>query len=110
MLSLTVEDMGRGRLEEGELRSCRSWVPLESMRSQVVVCIVSDGRLKINSRTLSVLAAMGIYQEGVAKNAGALASSFSVETASSSAQSMASRSLRIFTNTRRRVSLLLSLS
>ena len=35
---------------------------------KAVVCIVSDGRLKINSRTLSVLAAMGVYQEGVAKN------------------------------------------
>ena len=32
------------------------------------MCIVSDGRAKINSRTLSVLAAMGIYQDGVAKN------------------------------------------
>ena len=36
---------------------------------QVVVCIVSDGRLKINPRTRSVLAALGVYQEGVAKNA-----------------------------------------
>ncbi|KAH8916804.1 glycosyltransferase family 2 protein [Atractiella rhizophila] len=35
---------------------------------KVVVCIVSDGRSKINSRTLSVLAGMGVYQEGVAKN------------------------------------------
>ncbi len=34
---------------------------------KVVVCIVSDGRLKINSRTLSVIAAMGAYQDGVAK-------------------------------------------
>jgi len=34
----------------------------------VVVCIVSDGRAKINARTLSVLAAMGVYQDGVAKN------------------------------------------
>lgn len=34
---------------------------------KVVVCIVSDGRQKINSRTLSVIAAMGAYQEGVAK-------------------------------------------
>jgi chitin synthase len=33
------------------------------------VCIVSDGRSKINSRTLSVIAAMGCYQDGVAKNA-----------------------------------------
>lgn len=36
---------------------------------KVVVCIVSDGRQKINSRTLSVIAAMGAYQDGVGKNA-----------------------------------------
>ncbi|KZS93873.1 glycosyltransferase family 2 protein [Sistotremastrum niveocremeum HHB9708] len=35
---------------------------------KVVVCIVSDGRGKINSRTLSVIAAMGAYQDGIAKN------------------------------------------
>ncbi|TFK48851.1 glycosyltransferase family 2 protein [Heliocybe sulcata] len=35
---------------------------------KVVVCIVSDGRQKINSRTLSVIAAMGAYQDGVGKN------------------------------------------
>lgn len=35
---------------------------------KVVVCIVSDGRTKINQRTLSVLSAMGIYQDGLAKN------------------------------------------
>lgn len=35
---------------------------------KVVVCIVSDGRGKINSRTLSVIATMGVYQDGVAKN------------------------------------------
>ncbi|CAJ0870089.1 11079_t:CDS:2 [Entrophospora sp. SA101] len=35
---------------------------------KVVVCIVSDGRTKINHRTLSYLAALGVYQEGVAKN------------------------------------------
>lgn len=34
---------------------------------KVVVCIVSDGRQKINSRTLSVIAAMGAYQDGLAK-------------------------------------------
>jgi chitin synthase len=34
---------------------------------KVVVCIVSDGRMKINSRTLSVIAAMGAYQDGIAK-------------------------------------------
>lgn len=35
---------------------------------KVVVCIVSDGRGKINPRTLSYLAAMGVYQDGIAKN------------------------------------------
>ncbi|KII90552.1 glycosyltransferase family 2 protein [Plicaturopsis crispa FD-325 SS-3] len=35
---------------------------------KVVVAIVSDGRQKINSRTLSVIAAMGAYQDGIAKN------------------------------------------
>jgi chitin synthase len=34
----------------------------------VVVCIVSDGRQKINSRTLSVLTAIGAYQEGIVTN------------------------------------------
>lgn len=34
---------------------------------KVVVCIVSDGRSKINSRTLSVIATMGAYQDGIAK-------------------------------------------
>ncbi|KAI7865034.1 chitin synthase 1 [Spinellus fusiger] len=35
---------------------------------KVVVCIVSDGRKKINARTLSLLATLGVYQDGVAKN------------------------------------------
>ncbi|KAG2047518.1 glycosyltransferase family 2 protein [Suillus hirtellus] len=35
---------------------------------KVVVCIVSDGRSNINSRTLSVIAAMGAYQDGIAKS------------------------------------------
>ncbi|EKM49889.1 glycosyltransferase family 2 protein [Phanerochaete carnosa HHB-10118-sp] len=35
---------------------------------KVVVCIVSDGRQKINSRTLSVIATSGAYQDGIAKN------------------------------------------
>ena len=34
---------------------------------KVVVCVVSDGRQKINSRTLSVFATIGAYQDGVAK-------------------------------------------
>ncbi|KAI8889323.1 glycosyltransferase family 2 protein [Backusella circina FSU 941] len=35
---------------------------------KVTVCIVSDGRSKISQRTLSLLALLGVYQEGVAKN------------------------------------------
>ncbi|KAF2170294.1 glycosyltransferase family 2 protein [Zasmidium cellare ATCC 36951] len=34
---------------------------------KIVVCIVSDGRAKINPRTRAVLAGMGIYQDGIAK-------------------------------------------
>ncbi|KAF9196745.1 Chitin synthase, class 1 [Haplosporangium sp. Z 27] len=44
----------------------RMWGP-DSWK-KVVVCIVSDGRSKINAKTLNVLAAMGVYQDGVAKN------------------------------------------
>ncbi|ANB12885.1 chitin synthase CHS2 [Sugiyamaella lignohabitans] len=35
---------------------------------KIVVSIVSDGRTKVNPRVLDVLAAMGVYQEGIAKN------------------------------------------
>ncbi|KAH8119992.1 chitin synthase 2 [Phellopilus nigrolimitatus] len=35
---------------------------------KVVVCVVSDGRSKVNKRTLHVLALMGCYQEGIAKD------------------------------------------
>ncbi|KAH0183310.1 glycosyltransferase family 2 protein, partial [Aureobasidium melanogenum] len=34
---------------------------------KIVVCIVSDGRAKINPRTRAVLAGMGVYQDGIAK-------------------------------------------
>jgi chitin synthase len=34
---------------------------------KIVVCIVSDGRAKINPRTKAVLAGMGVYQDGIAK-------------------------------------------
>lgn len=35
---------------------------------KIVVCVVSDGRNKINQRTLKVLTLMGVYQDGVAKD------------------------------------------
>ncbi|OQV10046.1 hypothetical protein CLAIMM_14099 isoform 2 [Cladophialophora immunda] len=34
---------------------------------KIVVCIVSDGRAKINPRTRAVLAGLGVYQDGIAK-------------------------------------------
>ncbi|OLL25808.1 Chitin synthase 2, partial [Neolecta irregularis DAH-3] len=35
---------------------------------KIVVCIVADGRRKVHPRVLDVLAAMGVYQDGIAKN------------------------------------------
>lgn len=35
---------------------------------KIVVCIISDGRGKVHPRTLNALAAMGVYQDGIAKN------------------------------------------
>ena len=35
---------------------------------KIVVCVVSDGRRKVHPRTLDALAAMGVYQDGIAKN------------------------------------------
>ncbi|KAH9011455.1 chitin synthase 2 [Lactarius hengduanensis] len=46
-------------------RDCRKTWGKESWK-KVVVCIVSDGRQMINPRTLSAIAAIGAYQEGIA--------------------------------------------
>ncbi|KAF8445436.1 chitin synthase-domain-containing protein [Kalaharituber pfeilii] len=35
---------------------------------KIVVCIISDGRKKVHPRTLDALAAIGVYQDGIAKN------------------------------------------
>jgi chitin synthase len=35
---------------------------------KIVVCIISDGRSNVHKRTLDALAAMGVYQAGIAKN------------------------------------------
>ncbi|KAF2138061.1 glycosyltransferase family 2 protein [Aplosporella prunicola CBS 121167] len=35
---------------------------------KIVVCIIADGRTKVHPRVLDALAAMGCYQEGIAKN------------------------------------------
>ncbi|SPO03216.1 related to CHS-2 chitin synthase 2 [Cephalotrichum gorgonifer] len=44
----------------------RTWG--ETGWQKIVVCIVSDGREKIHPRTLDAMAAMGVYQHGIAKN------------------------------------------
>ncbi|KAI8976071.1 chitin synthase 1 [Pilobolus umbonatus] len=36
--------------------------------TKVTVCIMSDGRSKVSKQTLSVLASLGVYQDGIAKN------------------------------------------
>lgn len=46
-------------------KDSKTWGP-EAWK-KIVVCVVSDGRAKINPRTKSVLAAMGVYQDGIAK-------------------------------------------
>ncbi|KAJ1669173.1 hypothetical protein GGF38_002461, partial [Coemansia sp. RSA 25] len=43
----------------------RTWG--EDAWKKVVVCIVSDGRAKIDERVLAVLGAIGVYQEGVSQ-------------------------------------------
>lgn len=35
---------------------------------KIVVCVIADGRQKVHPRTLNALAALGVYQEGIAKN------------------------------------------
>lgn len=35
---------------------------------KIVVCIVADGRQKVHPRVLDAMAAMGVYQDGIAKN------------------------------------------
>lgn len=35
---------------------------------KIVVCIIADGRRTVHQRTLNALAAMGLYQDGIAKN------------------------------------------
>ncbi|KAI8820835.1 chitin synthase-domain-containing protein [Fimicolochytrium jonesii] len=42
-----------------------TWGPLGWQK--VVVCVVADGRTKINPRTLNVLGVMGVFQQGVLK-------------------------------------------
>ncbi|PHH52161.1 Chitin synthase 3 [Ceratocystis fimbriata CBS 114723] len=46
-------------------KTSKTWGP--DAWKKIVVCVVSDGRGKINPRTRAVLAGLGVYQEGIAK-------------------------------------------
>ncbi|KKA27949.1 hypothetical protein TD95_001190 [Thielaviopsis punctulata] len=46
-------------------KESKTWGP--DAWKKIVVCVVSDGRAKINPRTRAVLAGLGVYQEGIAK-------------------------------------------
>ncbi|RYP16039.1 hypothetical protein DL765_005355 [Monosporascus sp. GIB2] len=46
-------------------KESKTWGP--DAWKKIVVCVVSDGRSKINPRTRALLAGMGVYQEGIAK-------------------------------------------
>lgn len=46
-------------------RNSKTWGP--DAWKKIVVCIISDGRAKINPRTRALLAGLGVYQEGIAK-------------------------------------------
>ncbi|KAI1332539.1 glycosyltransferase family 2 protein [Xylariaceae sp. FL0255] len=46
-------------------KESKTWGP--DAWKKIVVCVVSDGRAKINPRTRALLAGMGVYQEGIAK-------------------------------------------
>ena len=35
---------------------------------KIVICVIADGRTKVHPRTLNALAALGVYQDGIAKN------------------------------------------
>ncbi|CDS10378.1 hypothetical protein LRAMOSA03054 [Lichtheimia ramosa] len=50
----------------------RTWASRHGKNNEswkkVVVCIIADGREKIHPRVLDLLSALGVYQDGVAKN------------------------------------------
>lgn len=51
-------------MEEGLLALRCFYILMHSVRAQVVVCIVADGRKKIHPRVLDCLTVLGVYQPG----------------------------------------------
>ena len=62
MFSEKFAHLGEGRVEKGTPRSCMS--DHQITKSQVVVCIVADGRKKVHPRVLDCLTLLGVYQHG----------------------------------------------
>lgn len=69
------DDILLGRTLQGIFRNIKHLVNRTRSRTwgkeswrRIVVCVVADGRDKINPRALALLAALGVYQEGFAKN------------------------------------------
>ncbi|RAL13653.1 chitin synthase class II [Aspergillus homomorphus CBS 101889] len=69
------DEIGFTRTMHGVMRNISHFCSRSKSRTwgkdgwkKIVVCIISDGRKKVHPRTLNALAALGVYQEGIAKN------------------------------------------
>lgn len=69
------DEIGFTRTMHGIMRNISNFCSRTKSRTwgkdgwkKIVVCIVADGRKKVHPRTLNALAALGVYQEGIAKN------------------------------------------
>ncbi|PYI24270.1 chitin synthase A [Aspergillus violaceofuscus CBS 115571] len=69
------DEIGFTRTMHGVMRNISHFCSRSKSRTwgkdgwkKIVVCIIADGRKKVHPRTLNALAALGVYQEGIAKN------------------------------------------
>lgn len=69
------DEIGFTRTMHGIMRNIANFCSRTKSRTwgkdgwqKIVVCVIADGRQKVHPRTLNALAAMGVYQDGIAKN------------------------------------------
>ncbi|KAF1812016.1 putative chitin synthase [Eremomyces bilateralis CBS 781.70] len=69
------DEIGFTRTMHGIMRNISHFCSRQKSRTwgkdgwqKIVVCVVADGRANVHPRTLDALAAMGVYQNGIAKN------------------------------------------
>lgn len=71
------DDVLLGRTLEGVFKNIKHLVMRSNTRSKVwgddawkkvVVCVIADGRKQMNERALGLMARLGVYQDGLAKN------------------------------------------